>query len=307
MKIRKLLPFIGIIIFIYIIYSIGFQKIFISFSGMKLKYIFLVIIALIAEMLLLTYKWHVIIRLQNFKIKFIKSLKFYLMGNFYGFITPSRVGSLIRATYLKKETGRPLIECGSGIVVERLFDLISLLILSTIGAIYIANYFAGLLTTFILVLVGLIILCIFFASKRRARFALKLFHKFLIPNKLKERVKNSFYEFYDSIPSIKKLVYPFILTLLTWIVAGVFFYTISLMFDINLNLFVFVILNPISIAIGMIPITMSGLGTREATIITLFAIFNIPAELTLAMSLVALVLGAIIPAFIGFLLTQIKR
>lgn len=301
-KITKLLPIIGIIIFVYIIYSIGFDKIFSAFKNMNLKYLIPALIFLTIEIILLAYKWGIIIKLQGFKIKFKEVLKFYLMGNFYGFITPSRVGSLIRANYLKEKTERSLIECGSGIVIERVFDLLAILILSILGAIYVANHVTGLLTTLLLVLFGLVIAGIFFSSKRRARFAFKILYKVIVPNKFKDKARYSFYKFYDSIPSIRKLIYPFILTLLTWVIAGTFMYFVALMFQIKVPFLIFIILIPISIAVGMIPITMSGLGTREATIISLLKIFSVPAEATLSMSLASLILGAIIPALVGFLI-----
>lgn len=303
MKLKKLLPIIGLGIFIYILHSVGLNKIANSFIGLNWKYFPLVLFFLVFHLFLLTYKWTKIIKLQGFKLRFKEAVKYYLIGCFYGFITPSRAGSLIRASYLKKKTNRPLVECASGIVIERIFDLISILILASLGAIYVANQLTGLFTTLILVLIGLVVAGIFFASKKRARFILRFFYKLLIPKKLKVKARDYFYDFYNSIPKITKLIYPFILTIITWIATYTFIYTIALMFNINIPYWIFIILNPISTIIGMIPITMSGLGTREATLITLFNLFGIAPELTLSMSLTAMVIGSAIPALIGFILS----
>lgn len=308
MKWNKLLPAVGIILFIYIIYSIGLNKIFISFNNLKIVWLIPAIIFIIFNYLMLVLKWKKIIKTQGFNISFKEALFYYMKGNFYGFITPSRAGSLIRATYLKKKTQRPLIECASGIVIERFFDIVSIATLATIGAIALATHLAGLSITILLILAGLFVVTLFFSNKKRAGFFFRILYKFLVPKKFKEKARNSFYSFYESLPPLKKLVFPLILTPITWIMAYTHLYFFARMFNIiNIPIHHFIILVPISTIIGMIPITMSGLGTREATLITLFKLYGVSSELALSMSITGLIIGAAIPAFIGFLLTLRKE
>ena len=57
----------------------------------------------------------------------------------------------------------------------------------------------------------------------------------------------------------------------------------------------------------LIPITINGLGTREATLIALFSVFGISAGTTVAFSLLSLFLLAIIPACLGGFFILIKN
>src|SRR3989344_4017937 len=102
---KRILSLIGIIIFIYLIYKIGLDKILQSVSQINLWYVLLSLIPLSVLFFFLTYKWHAILKLQGFSnLGAWFLLKVYLIGAFYGFITPSRTGSLIGAVYLKEKT-----------------------------------------------------------------------------------------------------------------------------------------------------------------------------------------------------------
>lgn len=306
MKLKNLLPLIGIAIFIYIVTNIGVAKIINSFSGIKLTYIFLALILLVAEITMLTFKWDVILKRQNFRLDFLYLIKIYLIGIFYGFITPSRAGSLMRASYLKKKTNRPVIECGSSIVLERILDFLVIFIMSIIGALLLIEYLPGLFSKLIWVFVGFIVLSSFFLSKGRSEFVLKLIHKFLIPSRLKNKVKDSFNSFYNSLLRPKELVYPIILTIATWVLVYSYSFLIAKAFMIDIPYFYFIMIFPISTIIAMIPITVGGIGTREASLIMLFSLFGIAPAKILSMSIVNLIIGGCIPALLGFTLSLRK-
>ena len=59
---------------------------------------------------------------------------------------------------------------------------------------------------------------------------------------------------------------------------------------------------PITTFVGQLPITINGLGTREAAMISLFGLLGISATKIFSMSLINLVINGIFPAIIGMLL-----
>ena len=59
---------------------------------------------------------------------------------------------------------------------------------------------------------------------------------------------------------------------------------------------------PITTFVGQIPITINGLGTREAVMISLFGLLGIGATKIFSVSLINLVINGILPASIGMLL-----
>ena len=62
MKLTKLLPLIGIGIFIYLVYSIGVQNIIDVFKNVRYGYLFLVIILALIIPIMQTYKWSLILK-----------------------------------------------------------------------------------------------------------------------------------------------------------------------------------------------------------------------------------------------------
>ena len=304
---KRILSLIGIIIFIYLIYKIGLDKIFESFSQINLWYVLLSLIPLSVLFFFLTYKWHAILKLQGFSnLGAWFLLKVYLIGAFYGFITPSRTGSLIGAVYLKEKTQRPLIECGTGIVVTHILDLLVIFLFATIGAVILTlkkDFLPGLLSKIIIAFIIFAVITLILISKTRSRFILMKIHKYLVPEKFKDKARDSFHSFYSSLPKAKNLLYPLFLTIIAWALSYTFAFSIAKSLNIHIPYFSFITIYAIATVIGMIPITISGLGTREASLITLFSVFNIPSASIMSMSILNLIIGACMPALIGFLLS----
>jgi hypothetical protein len=63
-----------------------------------------------------------------------------------------------------------------------------------------------------------------------------------------------------------------------------------------------VVFLPLGALIQLIPITVSGLGTREATLIFLFSLLGIPAQDVVVFSLLLLFISTILPATVGLFL-----
>src|SRR4030067_785637 len=101
---RRYLPILGIALFIYIIYKLGIRNIFHEIAGINPIYLLIIIPLIIFSIFVQTFKWFFIAKKQKIRIPFMEAVKMNIKSNFYGFITPSRIGSVIRADYLKRYT-----------------------------------------------------------------------------------------------------------------------------------------------------------------------------------------------------------
>ena len=104
---KKLLPFIGIAILIYTIYTLDIEKIKNAFFSIKPIFIILALSLTLPRILIRNYAWQLIQKEHNIKLTFFQSLKIFLMGYFYGSITPGYLGQLMRVPYMKEKTGEP--------------------------------------------------------------------------------------------------------------------------------------------------------------------------------------------------------
>ena len=307
MKIKKFLPIIGILIFIYIIIKLDISKIINEIIRAKLNFLLIAIFFIFLSFITETLKWFAIARVQKTRIPFLQAMRINLLSFFYGFITPSKVGGVIRAKYLKEYNNN----VGKGVgnfILDKVLDVCSLVFL----AILFSFVFKDILPInffyySIILLVSMTIFLFIFFDMKKSKFLLKIFYRRFVPNRWKERAKREFYSFYEDMPKKRYFFLFFILNILNWIVLYAILFFIGRAVGINLSFFYFLAILPIATLVGQIPITMSGLGTREATLIILFGLVGIDKTKVVSMSIINLFIGAVIPSAIGGLLSLKKR
>ena len=307
MKLSKILPIIGLLIFTYLIYKIGLTEIIQAFTITNYTYFIIAIITVLFVIFFQTYKWNLILKIQKYKIPFKTILKIQLISIFYGFITPARAGSIIRSKYLNEITGKSLVNASSNTIIERILDIASILLLTMIGILLFLNYFSGMINAILAFTLIFAIAAIIFTNKSNTKKFLRFFYEFLLPKKYKLKAREYFYEFYKEMPKKRKLSYPFITCLITWILIYSVSYFVALSIGISLPYYYFITLYPISTLLGMLPISPSGLGVREATLVGIFTTFGIASNQIVAMSLISVILANAIPSVIGFILSLKKE
>ncbi len=290
MKLKKLLPLIGLSIFAYLIYKIGLKNIINTISNANIIYIILAIITAFIVNVIFAIKWREILKAQNIHISISHSYVLYLIGMFYGAITPSRMGSIIRASYLKKETDRSFTDCLSSIAIERIMDLFVIFIFAFIGSLLLSSfiniYFSIILAFFLFIIASYILL-------KKKDFILKFILK---------RFRATISNFYNNIPKFRYLIYPLFLTFIVWIINAILVYLVFRSLSLHFNLFYLVCIYSIGTVVALIPITIGGLGTREATLITVFGFFGFSAQQIISISLITLGVG-LFPALVGMILS----
>ena len=301
---KKFLPFIGIVILIYTIYTLDVEKIKNAFFSIKPIFIILALSLTLPRILIRNYAWQLIQKEQNIKLTFFQSLKIFLIGYFYGSITPGYLGQLMRVPYMKKKTGEPYGKLFVNSSVESIVHSSSIYITIIIGALLVVETFPGIFLITIVWIIILAIIIIYFIKKERGE---KLFYtliKYLIPKKLKHNLNRFVQTFYNDFPKINRLILPFILGIFTWIIIFSQEYIIVIALGLNIPYIWFLLLFPLANAAGFLPITFAGLGTRELAAIVLFStLFAVGKEEILVVSLVGFIITDLFTGFIGFLAT----
>jgi len=301
MNIKRVLPIIGLAIFVYLIFKIGPKNIINSITNVNVFLLIISVLIIIPTILMQTLKWFVLLKKQQIKISFKETLRLQVMSMFYGIITPARIGSFIKIAYIK-DKAKTFGKSMSSVVIDRALDTIVISIMALIGVIVILGEKSSFMN--IAIFLGiLLVLFIALLEKRISRPFLKFIYKRLLPEKLKKGAKKGFNDFYKSMPRKRFLIWPFLLNVISWVLVYTQTYFIALALGIKISYLYFIILLPISTVIALIPITVSGLGTREASLVALFSLFGIPAAKVFAMSILSIVLADLIPSIIGFFLS----
>ena len=306
MKFRKILPIIGIIILIIILFSLDFDKIIEVFTSINPWYSFLCFFIIVPIIFMANVEWQLLLHKQKIHVSFWYSIKNYFIGYFYGFITPGALGAYTRALYLEEKSKAPLLKCVSNIIILNTIDYISLLILGAIGAIFLSSIFPYLFYTIVFFIIIFIALFLFIFKKERS----KIFFTKIIQSRLfatvKNRLETSIDSFYEDLPRFKDVLLPAGLSISGWIVKYIGFYFISKLFLINVPFIYFILIMAVADVIASLPISTYGLGTREAALISMLSIYNVIPEKILAFSLFCYVIIWLFPSVIGFFVTTFE-
>ncbi|MAH49482.1 hypothetical protein CMI37_26905 [Candidatus Pacearchaeota archaeon] len=306
MKWKKYLPFIGIAIFIYLLFIIDLRRVLIEIWSANIWFLLLSLVFILFLFVNQTIKWYLIARKQKILVPFSKALKINLVSHFYGFVTPSKLGSIIRVDYLRKyaSTGKAI----SNFIIDKVLDISSLFFLAIVMGYFFKDRFSFFSLGYLVIIFGvLIFLFVVFYNKKSSRFLLGFMYHKLFPKKLKDNIRVDFNSFYDDLPKKRFLILVFGVNIFTWINTYLVTYLIGLSLGINLSFVYFLAILPLATIVAQIPITINGLGTREATLIGLFSFFGVGAAKVFSMSILTLALAGVLPAVVACFLILRKK
>ena len=309
MQLKKLLPVIGIIVLIIILTTLDFGKILSIFSSINPWHSFLSFFAIVPLLILANIEWQILLKKQKIHVGFLYSLKNFFIGYFYGFITPGAFGAYTRALYLEEESKVPLPKCISNIIIYNTIEYLSLLLPGAIGAIFLSSIYPYLFYTIIVIMVVVIALFLFFFKKERSKILFTKMVKSRIFAAVKDRLEGSIDSFYEDLPRFKDVLLPFGISLFGWIIKYIEFYLIAQLFSITVPFVYFLLIMAVADVIASIPISIYGLGTREAALIPLFSMFStstITNEQIVSLSLFWFVIIWLSPSVIGAVITAVE-
>ena len=186
------------------------------------------------------------------------------------------------------------------VVIERLLDLLAVFIIAFVGI----SFFIKTLSDKLYIIAILFILAAVFTSfliKRKGISLLLRFMNIFLPKSLSSSIKDFVDLFYKKMFRIKDLIYPMAITLLYWLAIFSSSYIIAKSYSLNAPMLDFISIFAVSTLIGLIPVTASGIGTREASLLFLLLPYGSSPELIISMAVSALLLYTAVPAIIGFI------
>jgi uncharacterized protein (TIRG00374 family) len=299
-KIRNIITIgVGILIFVYILSILDLGRMAQIFSKTNPLFLFLAAVLFVLMILLKSKRWQILLHLQNISLPFEKLFCFNIIGIFLGSITPGRVGELQRVMYLKEEgyaVGRSFLS----VAMDRMFDIF---ILVAMGGLVVFSpfYFLKKIGAMGLVLLSTMLFCSFVVMKNFDWLSGKLGNVFrwvLQDKKWKKITVNA----KDVLSDFRKYRKNLLIPLLITVIYCVVYFAANYMLVLALNIPIGILYCSICMAaIGLVqflPVSVSGLGTRDATLIFLFSMIGVGKESAVALSVMELF---IIYVFYGIL------
>lgn len=205
-------------------------------------------------------KWEYYLRLLDIKISKSDSYQIF-MSSLIMSVTPGKVGDLIKSYMLKKTYDIPVSETAPIVLVERITEFLSLLLIALFGIYF---YNQGKLIVFLLTFL-ILALVIILSSKKTSSWLLS---KLTSLRFIKKHINN----FSIVLTNSHKMLQPFpfinmiLLSLISWLFEGFGFYLILSTFDIHISLGWSYFIYAFSIIVGSIAMIPGGLGVTEGSL-----------------------------------------
>lgn len=309
MRLKNLLPLIGIIIFVVILFTLDLNEIFRIFASINPLHVFLSFFLVIPLLLLINVEWQLLLKRQKIYVSYWYCIKNSFIGFFFASVIPGGFGGYTRALYLSDESGTPLLKCFSNLVLLNTIEYVAMLVLGFIAAIFLISVYPYLFVIILGVIFLVIILYIFFFKSDRSRSFFKKMVSSSIFSGLKGRLEGSIDSFYEDLPRFKDVIIPFSLSLLGFSIKNIMLFFVAKLFSIDIPFMYFFLIIAVADVIINIPISIYGFGTREVAWITMFSVTKftngviISPEQIVSFSLFWFVIMWLVPSTIGGFVT----
>lgn len=297
----------GIILFIYILSRIDISELMTALKNINLVYYLIGILFLILGFSIRVLRWKILTQSVGAGTSFKNLAEISARGVFLGFVTPGKLGEFWKAKYLAEDAkvagGRAFYSA----FMDKVVDLLVTGTVGLLGIMIICLKFRGVQDWELaaLIFLSFITLTYFLIWKKGIQRLLKILIKFLIPSILKKRANSFLDEFYRGCKSLdlklffKILIFGF---LYYFFAGAVVHYFITLALGISVPFWYLFLIVAIAWLAAVIPVTILGLGTREAAFIYFFSLLGISPSSAVALSLLALFSSILIIGLPGAIL-----
>ncbi len=219
-----------------------------------------------------SFRWYLMIRELGIKVDWKPVIPIYLSGLAFG-LSPGRLGEVAKSIYLKRLVDAPIQKTAPTIIVERLLDVIAVLVISLLAFLLIGEKHVMIIVSFFILMI-----CLFLIYKKI--YLIKILNKTQrIP--FLGKFSNNLIAYIDIIfvllkPKIFGIT--LILSVISWMIESLVVYFVLKAFDINLSIIHSAFVYVTSSLVGAASFLPGGIGTTEGGLIALLLLENIPIQ-----------------------------
>jgi uncharacterized protein (TIRG00374 family) len=277
---------IGLGILALILLRLDLEATLATLAGVRWGYL---ILALTFNPLLFgikSWRWRELLRMQGIGYRWIDAFLAFVAGLFLGLVTPGRVGEMGKAFYLKQDLDVPVSEGLANVLMDRLFDLYTILVLGAAGLVWFRLLPGWALALIVTGVIGALLMPFALLSQRLAAWGLRLVRQLAFLHRFDARLTRATGRFQKGLRPLLTpgLVVPLVLTLIAYALFFGQAQLLAVALDLKVGIVYLAVCLSVAGVITLLPISFSGLGTRDAVLIALFAPLGLAAEQAVAFS-----------------------
>jgi uncharacterized protein (TIRG00374 family) len=290
-KLKYLRIVVSIILFSFILFFLNWQDIKKAIIKADARILLVAFSLHIIGLLISVIRWQVLLKAVGIKENFKNLLVIYWVSLFYNLFLPTSIGGdLVRVYDLNRATGK-LEGSIASVIMDRLTGMIVLLSIALAAILFNAKLYNPklLFLTTILLLVFIVFFALLIFEKTRTVF------KVMVPSKILKFMHSKLNQFLNAFNYYKTNYKVLVITIIWGIFLQfnviLYFYLIGKSLRIGLDFVHYCIAIPIIQVVTLIPVSLSGIGVREAATITILSSFNAKSELAFSLSVLGFILA----------------
>jgi uncharacterized protein (TIRG00374 family) len=301
------------LLYVAVFYTIDVGKIWTRLQAAHLEWVALGVAAYAGGQWLSAWRWWLLLRPVSLAVPYLRMVAFYFIGMFFNIFLPTIVGGdAVKAILLSRETGAPA-RATMSVFMERNVGLFALLAIATAAAfvappVDVRGF--NLLQLTLLVFAGFIAANIVLANRPAYRLV-----DYLVAMTPLARIRSRAASLYEAIVPYREARWRGVIlaaTAQSFLFQGVVILVVFLnanALGIRVPVAALAVFVPLISLAGMLPISVNGLGIREALYLLLFGRLGVPADAAVSMALLyfAVTLAASLPGGIVYALQRGPR
>lgn len=292
------LRLIGLVLLVILIIRVDFAEVYHLMRQADLRLVALTVAAIVPLILVKTVRWQILLRAQDVRYALWPAFLAYFGSLFVGFLTPGRLGEFVKAFHVQKECNISLARAVSSVLADRLFDLCALLTVGMAAIFALPAIPGSAKAGVVAALVLLVIPAILFlyaplfervqrwvtdphhSSTWRANYSGGIGHLLFGPRGWLTEIHLSLRRLTRS-----NLLISSLLTVVAYALFFVQCYLLALALGLSAGFAPVTLAIALGSLITLVPISISGLGTRDAVLIAYLGTAGVSAEAALSFSL----------------------
>lgn len=300
MKFERAMAFVvGGAILAYLFSKIEFVKIKEAALSLNPVYMLGFFLVLAITVLLKGLKWQMSLGIFRISTSLISAIEMWMIGFSIGAATPGRVGDFVKIAYLGEKKSKSI----GAVLFDRITDVVAVLFFAVIGFMVFGSAIGA--TKQLVALAVFVMLAVAAAARIHYRRIFGIFLKYFVPEKYRGYMASEASDFMASARSALKLksriAFVFLMSALIWMFSIISAMMLAKSLEINIAYFPLLFIMSIVALVELIPVTVAGLGTREATIVFLMSFLGIGSDKAIVFSLLNFFFGYLVLAAVGYL------
>lgn len=286
----QLLRIFGVLVFVWILWQIDLTLLLASLKKSDLRLIAIAIVFEFLSYAAKTVRWHILQRGAGLHPHFSDSWRTFMIGIFLSVVTPGKIGDLGRAGYLR-HAGLSGKRAFAVAIVDRVWDLGLFLLLALVSIAALWGEFAFLVAAIVISIGFVAVWCLMHFGRRMVAL--------FLPDLLGFRM----------IASPVSFAIMLIATLAGWVFYFAWAAFLAQSVGIAVPFFILVGAITMSGVVALIPISLSGFGTRDAALVALLGGYGVAPEQAVALGFLMFItiLISTIPGLIAWVRGLPKR